>query len=261
MSTKPLDRRRPEPLYHQLEVLLRERILSGEWPAGARIPTEEQLIELYGVSRVTVRQALRNLVLDGHLERGQGRGTFVRKPILTAGERGLLSFSQEMRALGLEPGAKVVEHEVITANAAVGVRLELKPGAHVYRLKRLRTGDAQPIGLQTSYLPADRFPGMLELLGEGSSLYETLRSGYGLVMAEARETFSITSIGPDAAGLLDVPSGTSAFHVERLARDQTNRAFEYTVSVMRADRYRISWVLRNPATQIEASQLEGEATI
>src|SRR5690606_21984608 len=105
---RTVDRARPAPLYHQLETLLRRQILAGRWAAGERIPTEEQLVEAYGVSRVTVRQALRNLVLDGYLERGPGRGTFVRKPTLTAGERGLTSFTQDMGALGLRAGARLV---------------------------------------------------------------------------------------------------------------------------------------------------------
>ena len=244
MTLKLLDRSRPEPLYHQLEVLLRERILSGEWGAGEQIPTEEQLVEVYGVSRVTVRQAIQNLVRDGHLVRGQGRGTFVRKPTLTAGERGLVSFSQDMQALGLTPGSQILEAQVVPASTSIAGRLELAAGDPVHRIRRLRTGDGQPIGLQTSYLSAQRFPGLVEQLDRQNSLYEALASNYGLTLFEAHETFTVTSIPEETAATLGVTPGACAFHVERLARDE-RRPFEFTVSVMRGDRYRISWTLRH----------------
>src|SRR5690606_34565228 len=126
-----------------------------------------------------VRQALRNLVQDGYLERGQGRGTFVRRPTLTAGERGLTSFSEAMRALGLRPGAVRLESGVVPADRTVAAKLEIPLHQPVYRLRRLRSGDGQPIGLQTTYLVLARFPGLLDALAEDASLYETLRALYG----------------------------------------------------------------------------------
>lgn len=247
MTTKPpaqrLDRDRPEPLYHQLETDLRERILSGEWKAGTQIPTEERLGQMYGVSRITIRQAVRNLVDSGHLERGQGRGTFVREPVLVAGERGLRSFSEEMRALDLRPGSRVLKAREGPASGVVADRLAVEGGTPVHRIERLRTGDDKPIGLQTAHLPVARFPGLGERLAHGSSLYEVLANAYGVTLDHARETFAVVRIPRDVAALLGVEEGQPAFHVERVACD-AHGPFEYTVSVMRGDRYRIQWVLR-----------------
>jgi GntR family transcriptional regulator len=242
--TRPgLDRARPEPLYHQLESELRERILSGEWPPGAQIPTEQELGEHYGVSRITVRQAVRNLVDSGYLERGQGRGTFVREPVLVAGERGLRSFSEEMRALALEPGARVLDARQVPADGVVSEHLALEAGAPVHRLRRLRTGDGRPIGLQTAHLPAARFPGLDVRLAGGASLYEVLKASYGVELDHARETFAVARLPAEAAEILGVEPGSPAFHVERVAHDAEG-PFEYTASLMRGDRYRIQWVLR-----------------
>lgn len=252
-SAQRLDRSRPEPLYHQLETDLRERILAGEWEPGEQIPTEERLGELYGVSRITIRQAVRNLVDSGYLERGQGRGTFVREPVLVAGERGLRSFSEEMRALDLEPGARVLDARTVPARGAVAEHLGLEGGAEVHRLRRLRTGDGKPIGLQTAHLPAARFPGLAAELAGGASLYQVLRTEYGVELDHARETFSVVRISKDAAQLLGVEPGEPAFHVERIAYDATG-PFEYTVSVMRGDRYRIQWVLRTGDPALEPTQ-------
>ena len=251
-SAQRLDRSRPEPLYHQLETELRERILAGEWAPGQQIPTEERLGETYGVSRITIRQAVRNLVDAGYLERGQGRGTFVREPVLVAGERGLRSFSDEMRDLNLTPGARMLEADTVPARGAMARDLGLESDAPVHRLRRLRTGDGKPIGLQTAHLPATRFPGLAEALGGGASLYEVLGATFGVVLDHARETFSVVRIPDDAAQLLSVEPGEPAFHVERIAFD-ADGPFEYTVSIMRGDRYRIQWVLRNAHTNLLTS--------
>jgi len=240
---RSVDRNRPEPLYRQVEVALRDRILQGEWSHGAKIPSEEQLCKDYGVSRVTMRQAIRTLVDDGYLERGRGRGTFVREPTLTAGVRGLNSFSEEMRALGLDPGGRVLSIEVVRAEEAVAERLDIEIDDSVVQIRRLRTGDGRPIGVQTSSLPAKRFPGLEREDLNDRSLYAVLAEKYGVWMTEAHETFWVAKVGKADADLLQVGRGACAFRVERVAVDDT-AAIEFTASLMRGDRYRMQWVLR-----------------
>jgi GntR family transcriptional regulator len=241
---RAIDRSRPEPLYHQVEAALRERILNNEWGAGTRIPTEDELCDFYHVSRITVRQAIRKLVEEGYLERGRGRGTFVKEPTLTAGERGLRSFSEEMRALGLTPGARLIDVGVERAGPLVGGRLAVPAGAEVVRVRRLRTGNGKPIGLQTSYLPHARVPGLARLDLNDSSLYELLELRYGIVLTEAHETFWVAKVSPEDVAALHIEPAACAFRVERVAFD-ADGAFEFTASVMRGDRYRIRWVLKN----------------
>lgn len=241
---RSVDRSRPEPLYLQVEVALRERMLRGEWRPGTKIPSEEQLCKDYGVSRVTMRQAIRTLVEDGYLERARGRGTFVREPTLTAGVRGLNSFSEEMRALGLDPGGRVLAIDVVRAEEVVAERLGIEIDDRVVRLRRLRTGDGKPIGVQTTCLPAIRFPGLESVDLTDRSLYAVLEQRYGVSMTEAHETFWVTRIGRSDAELLQVSRGACAFRVERVASDEQS-AIEFTASLMRGDRYRIQWVLRS----------------
>lgn len=238
-----LSRARPEPLYHQLEAALRDRIMSGEWGHGIQIPTEAQLCKAYNVSRVTVRQAVLKLVEQGYLERDRGRGTFVREPTLIAGVRGLRSFSEEMEALSLRPGARVLRMRLAPASSQVAEQLEIAVEAPVVEIRRLRTGDDQPIGIQTSCLPAARFPDLEQINLADQSLYECLRRSYGVRSIEARETFRVTKITAEDAKLLQTRGGACAFWVERLAFDPPG-PFEYTTSIMRGDRYRIQWVLR-----------------
>ena len=240
---KRVDRARPEPLYHQLEVLLRGRILSGEWPPGTRIPTEKELCDTYKVSRVTARQAMRNLVDGGFVTRKPGRGTYVRAPLLTAGERGLRSFSEDMRDLSLRPGSKLLSLDVEPADVTELERLDLAVGSQVVRIKRLRTGDGHPIGVQLTRLPASRFGDLsADELADGS-LYDLLENRYGVHIVEAREKFWVTKVGAEDAAVLEVPAGDPAFRVERLAFDEDG-PLEFTTSVMRGDRYQIQWVLK-----------------
>lgn len=240
-----IDPSAPLPLYHQVEMAVRERISSGEWAPGTQIPPEDQLCEQFRVSRVTIRHALRNLVAQGLLDRERGRGTFVRDTTLTAGARGLTSFSAEMEALGLKAGGRTLSAAVQPAGADTAGALELEPGEPVVAIRRLRTGDGRPVGVQTAYLPADRFPGLEALPLDGRSLYAVLRDQYGVTPAEAIETFRIAHVSESDAELLQVEAGACAFAVERLTAD-AHQPFEFVRSMMRGDRYRVRLVLRNP---------------
>lgn len=250
---KRIDRGRPEPLYHQLEVLLRGRILSGEWPPGTRIPTEKDLCDSYHVSRVTARQAIKNLVDGGFLDRTPGRGTFVRAPLLTAGERGLRSFSEDMRDLSLRPGTVLLDLSTLPADSTELERLDLPSGSQVVRIRRLRTGDGYPIGLQLTRLPAHRFASLQATDLADGSLYELLEQRYGVVITEAREKFWATKVGAEDAAVLQVATGAPAFRVERLAFDE-HGPLEFTTSLMRGDRYQIQWVLKGRGAERPAQE-------
>ena len=156
------DRDRPEPLWHQTERTLRALIADGTWPDGAQLPNEAKLSEMLGVSRITMRHALRNMEEWGLLRREQGRGTFVRSSTVIAGARGPTSLTQEMADRGLSVGSRILELAEIPADNAIASALEIRDGAPVVKLRRLRFGGGQPIGIQTAYLPAKRATGLAE---------------------------------------------------------------------------------------------------
>lgn len=234
------------PLYLQVERSMHGRIERGEWQPGEQIPAESDLCRSYRVSRVTMRQALARLVDRGVLVRERGRGTFVRDTSLTAGARGVTSFTAELRELGLTAGSRVLERTVVSAGAAgVADALRVDPETELLRLRRLRTGGGRPIGVQTTLLTLSRFPGLDRLDIEDRSLYATLREVYGLVPVEAVETFTVAGVPSADAAIMDVRAGSHAFRVERLTLD-AHGPFEHTTSVMRGDRYRVRLVLRDP---------------
>jgi GntR family transcriptional regulator len=198
------------PKYRQLQHVLEEMIV-GLRP-GEPIPPERELEQRFGVSRVTVRQALHQLVLAGRLERVQGKGTFVARPKLEQ-VLALTSFSEEMIQRGMRPGSRML-----------GVR-----------------SVAAPV-----YLSAERFPALLEADLTDRSLYAWLGERYGVELAHARQTIEATVLGPEEARLLEMPVGTPAFRLERVSYDRRDRPVEFVRSLYRGDRYKLQARLERP---------------
>lgn len=238
-----LDQTSGVPLYMQIERILGEQIESGKLQPGTQIPNESDLCDSYGVSRITMRQAVARLVQRGLLAREQGRGTFVRDQSLIAGSRGVTSFSAELDALGVKAGSHVLSARVTSAALAGATSLRIDDDARVFRLRRLRTGNGAPMGIQTSLLPLDRFPDLDQIDFEDRSLYATLEETYGVVAMEAYETFTVGGAGNDDAQILGVEAESHVVQVERISFDSVG-PFEQVKSVMRGDRYQIHLVLR-----------------
>ena len=234
------------PMHYQVERDMRERIEKGIWKPGQQLPSEMELCALYGVSRTTLRQAISVLVDEGSIVRERGRGSFVRDSIITAGARGLTSFSDEMAAMGKQASARVLSIQLVPASLELAKRLRIEPGASLVLIKRVRYANESPVGIQVAHLPAARFPG-LELVDlADQSLYRYLEDHYGIVVVEAQETFSTISITGQDARLLNTSEGMCGFYVERLTFDGTNIPFEFVTSIMRGDRYRVQLFLRAP---------------
>ena len=236
-----VNRNRYVPLHKQIEDDLRERIVAGYWSPGTLSTSEADMCALYDASRTTVRQALRALVDEGLIVRERGRGTFIRDPLVTAGARGLTSFTEEMGVSGRSSGAVVLEQTTVVVPTEVASRLHLAETDEVVKLRRLRYADDEPIGLQTAYLPSARFPG-LDQLDVQASLYRQLEATYGVAPTDAVELFSVIAMTEEQARMLGVRPHTPGFHVERVTYDGTT-AFEYVVSVLRGDKYKVKLML------------------
>ncbi|MBO6716320.1 MAG: GntR family transcriptional regulator [Rhizobiaceae bacterium] len=238
INLRRADRSRPEPLWHQAEQALRALIADGTWPDGTQLPNEGKLSEMLGVSRITVRHALRNIEEAGLLRREHGRGTFVRTSTVTAGVRGLTSFTQEMADRGLVVGSRVLDVAELPASPEVATALEIAEGEPVVKLRRLRAGNNLPIGIQNAFIPAARVPGLADIGEPVPSLYELLKQRFGITPQMAREIYRVGIVSPEDAGPLEVAAGSPAFIVQRITSD-ARAPFEYTVSTMRGDRYEI----------------------
>jgi GntR family transcriptional regulator len=236
----PLSKRDvPVPLYHQVKTAILREIEGGRWSPGDQLPTENELIEQFHVSKITVRQALADLAQMGYIRREQGRGTFVQRPPIEEGPRELTSFTGEMRGHGMSASSHVLQQDAIAAPFDVAECLQIPEGTPVLRLRRLRLADNEPMGLQTSFIPLHLVPGIEGATFENASLYEILATRYSLHAATARETHRAILVGREDAALLRVPSGSPALAAERLTRLSDGRPLEYVQSIMRGDRYKI----------------------
>jgi GntR family transcriptional regulator len=227
------------PLYHQLKASILRDIEQGRWHAGEQLPTEDALMARFHVSKITVRQALRDLAQQGYIRREQGRGTFVQGAPLEEGPRELKSFTGEMRGHGLRASSRVLEQGLMAADPELAGHLQIAPGDGVFRLHRLRLADNEPMGLQTAYVPTYLTPAIETLSFADASLYEVLATRYSLYAASARETHQAVTVPEDAASLLRAPAGAPALMAERLTRLADGRPLEYVQSIMRGDRYKI----------------------
>jgi GntR family transcriptional regulator len=236
------------PRYYVVKSALLE-LLTGA-PPGQVLPTERELAERFGTSRTTVRQALGELMAEGRLERTQGRGTFVAAPKLVQ-VRQLTSFTDDVRAQGRAPGNIVLRVERVPAESEVAEALELRKGARVHLVERLRLADGVPVAHEVAHL-AGRLPRLRSELASRGSLYTTLREAYGIVLADVEDTVETALASPAEAELLGVDTGLPMLLVRRLARDATGRPVEWTRSVFRGDRFR--FVARFRPTDLPAAK-------
>jgi GntR family transcriptional regulator len=237
-----IDTNSPVPKYYQLKEIIRARIESEELGEGQLIPSERELCESYGISRMTARQAVMELVNEGVLYREQGKGTFVAgKKVQQEAER-LTSFTEDMRERGMEASSVVLEVEVEPAGPVVARFLRVEEGERIIRLKRLRNADGEPMALETSHLLYGVASGVLELDMSERSLYEELRRS-GVRISRAEQSYEAALVSEADAEVLGVAPGSPALLIERVTFDAEGQPFEYVESTYRGDRYRITSVL------------------
>jgi GntR family transcriptional regulator len=221
--------------------------LTAAMAPGSPLPPERELARDYGTSRTTVRQALAELVVEGRLLRRQGKGTFVAKPKV-AQLLELASYTEGMRAHGLHPQTRILDIGYIAADEQLAELLGIRPGGRALRIHRLRLADGEPMSVDTSHLPARRFPGLRKQLSRHRSLYETLASAYGVRLTEAEETIETVLADPHNADLLAVDVGLPLLLLSRHAVDVTGEPVEWAQSWYRGDRYKfVTRLRRSPA--------------
>jgi GntR family transcriptional regulator len=205
---------------------------------GDAIPPERVLSQQLGVSRLTLRAALADLVREGHLTRRRGAGTFVAEPKV-AKEMTITSFSDDMRQRGLTPGSKTLEFRTIPAGARLGRILYASPSDPVLSVKRLRLADSEPMAIEFLHVPAALFPGLTARDLEESSFYDLLADRYGIEIVGGTQTVEPTVTNDEESKQLAVPLHSPALLFERVTRAATGAIVEYTSSIYRGDRYRL----------------------
>lgn len=214
--------------------------------AGDRLPPERELAARFGVSRMTLRQAISSLANAGYVVRVQGHGTFVADPTISKSSE-LTGFSEDMAARGFRPSSRLLKVSHVSAGAALGQELVISPEEMVYHLERVRMADGIPMCLETIDLPARLTPG-LDRQALEQSLYEILSTIYGIELYEADQVILPTVVDQEQADLLRVPVHSPALIVKRIGYDKKRRPIERAMSIYRGDRYDIRMTVRRNLT-------------
>jgi GntR family transcriptional regulator len=237
----------------------RERVLELIEPldVGDAIPSERQLGVDLGVSRLTVRAALDELVREGYLVRRRGAGTFVAEPKVAKGID-VSSFSDDMRRRGLVPASRTLDLREVPAGARLGRLLHVSPAEPVLSIKRLRLADGEPMAIELLNVRASLVPGLTGDDLEQSSFYDLLASRYEVEIVAGTQTVEPTVTNDEESAVLGVPLHSPALLFERVTRTITGDVVEFTTSTYRGDRYRLVTELGvggRPAQPVELAQV------
>lgn len=232
------------PLYHQIFVILRNRIYGGDLSPGDIVPGEQELGTEFGVSRITAKRALNELADAGLVVRERGRGTrVIKRPPTPAATSSIEGWLENISLMGIATEAQVLEFDFVPAGEEIAQALELTPGDEVQRAVRVRYLDGEPMSFLITYLPADighRFD--REDLDRKPLLHLLERAG--VQVASARQTISATLADAEVAGALSIHAGAPLIEVRRVVRDTADRPVEYLRVMYRPDIYHFEMSMR-----------------
>jgi GntR family transcriptional regulator len=230
----------PVPKYHRVKEVILARIADGTWPPGALLPPEPDLCQEFGVSRITVRKAISDLVHEGKIQTVQGKGTFVATP--KVGERFVqraFGIYEDMERRGLRLTTQVLRQEVIPTPEDVALRLGLRPGEPVHLLVRLRSIEGEKILLSTTYIPYALCPTLAgEDLSTGS-LYRLLRERFGLKIGRGERSLEAVAATQWEARMLDIALASPLLRLDNVVYLPNGQPFEYSQTLQRGDRARV----------------------
>jgi len=232
-----LNKNIPTPLYYQLKEILRDYVFNSHTDLDKPIPTEQELSDIFEISRPTVRQAINELVVEGILYRVKGKGTFVSGPKIQQEFLQVLdSFNNEFKKKGLTPSTKVLGLDIVKSDKTVSEALNLQEGTEVIRLQRLRFANDEPIVIVDTYLPYNQCKFLFEKNLEQESLYELIESELPLKIVKAVRTLEAILAGDYEAQLLNVRKGAPIQFIKSRIFLSNNEPIEYSLAKYRGDR-------------------------
>lgn len=224
------------PVYVQIHDKIQHRIEKGDWKVGDRLPSERLLAEEYGVSRMTLRQAIQTLADEGILERKVGSGTYVANQKVQEKMTGITSFTEIIKKQGKNPSSKTVSYKVTTANAREQEALQLSDNTSILRMERIRFADDVPICLDTTSIP---LPFVENLAREEvtTSLYHSFRKKMKLSLGHAIQNVTASLANERTAELLEIKRGDAILQLRQTTFLTDGRPVEYVRSQYVGDRF------------------------
>lgn len=234
-----VDRGDPRPLHKQVYEALLASIRDGKLPLRGKLPSERELVDLYNVSRITVRHAIRELIQQGVVQSQPGKGLYVTEHGGGFELQVLKSFTSTALANGRNPGHRLIEASIVRAPLEISRPLFLAPGAEVVVLTRLRLIDNIPAVIQTDWIPAGRVAGLLDLdWGVANrSLYAELRERYRIYPKRGQTTLSARIATDEETAILELTPPAAVLTVDQIAFDDRNRPVNMTALVHHPARY------------------------
>jgi GntR family transcriptional regulator len=230
------------PLYVQIRKSLREDILNKVLMPGQKIPSEDELAAQFGVSRMTVRQGISDLIDEGLLYRRHGVGTFVAQPHLERDHTRLTSFVESAKEEGLDVNVRVLIADILPAKLKVARSLSLDEGDLVVRVKTLRIVASLPVTVHDAYVPYKLFPQLLQEDLEANQLWDIFES-YGFRVKRALQRLEAREADDEISQLLEMDEGSPILYKERTVFLDDGTPVEFTYCYNRGDRYKLTVVL------------------
>jgi GntR family transcriptional regulator len=222
-------------LYARIETVLAREIAHGDLKVGDQLPTEDSLIVRFGVSRITVRRAIQNLVNRGLVEIRRGKGTFVAAPKFTQELKELSGFVEDMQAIGRKPTARVMGREIVTANATVAQQLALTRGERVVRIRRVRLADGVPVSFDETHLPLEIGRRIITDDLKVEPIFSLLERKYNVPLIEAEYKLDAVAAESEVARALKIKAQSPILRIERTSYSTGSRPVDYETLHYRGD--------------------------
>lgn len=234
-----IDKNSPVPIYYQLEEEIRYLIQSEQLKSGDLLPSERELAEKYDISRMTIRQATNNLVMQGLINREKGKGTFVSEKKFEQDLSGLTSFNEDMSQYGRKPSNTLIGIRAFTDDTIVASTLNVSSKDEIYEIKRIRMADNEPIALETVFTPRE-IVGNLNYEDVTTSFYDFLEQKLQLKIAYGNQTIESSLANEEEIKYLNIKKGDPILLMQRISflKDEEETPVEYVKSAYRADKYK-----------------------
>src|SRR5580698_11205094 len=237
MPAKSQSRSNGLPAYQRIQGSLRKRIEAGDLRTGDAVPSERDLAKIHSVSLMTARHALASLEREGVVERRRGIGTFVSAPKIHFNK--LMSYTEQMASRSMTAVSKVLFAKIIDDEQEANARLSLSPKSGVIKLERLRHAAGEPFALETCYLSAAQFSGLLSVPLQNTSLFSTLERDYGVELGYSDEEVDATVADQRTAELLSVPKREPLLRIRQVIYSTKGIVILYVLGLYRSDRHNL----------------------
>lgn len=232
------------PLHQVIRRHIQNVLASKAVKPGEQIPTEQEIMAIFSVSRITVRQAIGQLVASGALVTRRGRGTFVAQPRISHQLKKLTGFVEDMDALGLKATSRVVSVAHARAGPREAEKLNLTEGTEITRIERLRLGNNEPLSFDISVMPADIGKRIASENLAIDPIFSLLENKYGIKLAEADYAIEASLASASIARQLQVQKGSPLLMIERVTYSTSKRPIDYETIYYRGDRIRYLTTLK-----------------